>query len=377
MADDPSAILALAFQRATESGNTPLIQDPKTHSQIELVARNTQNRACARFILACALAKAYRPEVDIRKPYTEIGDADSFSGRTYDERYVLDFVIEHELPCNVTTAFLTPAFRNRNIVLTPEVNLVGRPPSVYMATLQLLDAVYDGRLSAEDLLAESIRWLLVVRNERRERMRSLLAALRATQGETVLSAEGIVSLVEQHLRLKRASRLPVLVVAAVYKVAQEYLGERVLPLESHTAADKQTGALGDLQITLVNDDQIVTSYEIKAKRVTSEDVDIAIGKIANYGTRIDNYIFITTELIDQEVAEYAVSMYEKIGGIEVAVLDCIGFLRHFLHLFHRMRIQFLEAYQELVLAESESAVSQPLKEVFLAMRQAAESGENF
>jgi len=31
--------------------------------------------------------------------------------------------------------------------------------------------------------------------------------------------------------------------------------------------------------------------------------------------------------------------------------------------------------QEPVLAESENAVSQPLKEAFLALRQAAESGE--
>ena len=38
-------------------------------------------------------------------------------------------------------------------------------------------------------------------------------------------------------------------------------------------------------------------------------------------------------------------------------------------------MQFLEAYQELVLAEPETAVSQPLKEAFLAMRQAAESNE--
>jgi len=204
-------------------------------------------------------------------------------------------------------------------------------------------------------------------------MRSLLAALKASQGETALSAEGIVSLVEQHLRLKRASRLPVLVVAAVYQSAQEHLGERVLPLESHTAADKQTGALSDLEITLMDDDQVATCYEMKARRVTKDDIDIAVSKIAHCGVRIDNYIFITTDPIGQEVAEYATSMYEKIGGIEIVVLDCIGFLRHFLHLFYRVRRQFLEAYQELVLAEPESAVSQPLKEAFLAMRQAAES----
>lgn len=375
MANDPAKILAVAFQRAITSNTTPLIQDTEIGSKIELVARNTQNRACARFILACTLAKIHQPDVDIRKPYTEIGDVDAFSGRTYDERYIFDFIIEHELPCNTTTAFLTPAFRNRNIILTPNVDLVGRPPSVYAATLQLLNDVYNSRLSAEDLLAEMTRWLLIVRDERRERMRSLLAALKATPGETVLSAEGIISLVEQHLKLKRASRLPVLVVAAVYQAAQKYLGERVLPLRSHTAADKQTGALGDLEITLVDDDQVVTSYEMKAKRVTKEDLDIAVSKIAHYGTRIDNYIFITTAPIEQEVAEYATTIYEKTGGIEIVILDCIGFLRHFLHLFYRIRMQFLEAYQELVLAEPESAVSQPLKEAFLAMRQAAESNE--
>ena len=251
--------------------------------------------------------------------------------------------------------------------------MVGRPPIVYTATLELLNAVYTNRLSAQDLLDETTRQLLIVRDEKRERMRSLLAALKVSQGETILSAEGIVSLVEQHLKLKRTSRLPVLIVAAVYQAAQEYLGEHVLPLESHNAADRQTGSLGDLEITLVDETQVVTSYEMKARRVTKDDIDIAVGKITGHGTHIDNYIFITTEPITQEVTEYANSMYDEIGGVEIAVLDCVCFLRHFLHLFYRARTHFLEAYQKLMLAEPTSAVGQPVKEAFLAMRQAAEN----
>jgi hypothetical protein len=53
-------------------------------------------------------------------------------------------------------------------------------------------------------------------------------------------------------------------------------------------------------------------------------------------------------------------------------LDCIGFLRHFLHLFHRLRKDFLEEYQRLLLHEADSAVSQGLKEAFLVLRQTAE-----
>jgi hypothetical protein len=41
----------------------------------------------------------------------------------------------------------------------------------------------------------------------------------------------------------------------------------------------------------------------------------------------------------------------------------------------RLRINYLAAYQALVLAEPDSAVSQPLKEAFLALRQAAEADE--
>jgi len=77
-----------------------------------------------------------------------------------------------------------------------------------------------------------------------------------------------------------------------------------------------------------------------------------------------------------DVAEYATSLYREIGGIEFVILDCIGFLHHFLHLFHRLRLGSLNAYQELVLSEPDNAVSHPPKEVFLALMCAAEFDSN-
>ena len=340
---------------------------------MEYVCRNIQNRAGVRLLLACLLAKIHNPAVDVRKPYTEIGAPDSFSGRTYDEAYITPFITSHELPCNPTTAFLTPALRNRNTTLTADLNLVGRPPLLYQTILRLLDDLHAGRVAAEDLLAETVRWLLIVRDEQRQRMETLLAGLQTTQGATPLSSETIVKLIEQHLSCRNASRLPVLIVAAAYQAASQYLGERVLPLASHTAADEQTGALGDVEIALLSDDAVVTCYEMKNKRVSKDDINRALQKLRNSGQRIDNYIFITTDKIDDELKEYAAGIYERTGGIEVVILDCTGFLRHFLHLFHRLRMQFLEEYQRFVLVEAESAVSQPLKEAFLALRQAAEA----
>ncbi|HXF62331.1 MAG TPA: hypothetical protein VNK95_11985 [Caldilineaceae bacterium] len=368
----PDDILRVALQRAEEAGDRSLVQDAEIRHRIESIALSTQNRALVRLLLSCSLAAAHNPSVDIRKPYTEIGTPDSFSGRSYDESHITHFVQVYRLPCNPTTAFLTPALRNRNVALTPDVDLVGRPPQLYRAAQQLLDDVYQRRLSAEDLLAETIRWLLIMRDEKEHRLALLIRSLNSSQGQSLLSAEAIVTLIEQHLRLPRSSRLPVLIVAAAYNAAREQLGEAARPLLSHNAADRQTGSLGDVEITLISSDQVITSYEMKTRVVSIEDIDLALEKIAQSKQPVDNYIFITTERIDPAVQAHAHSLYES-TGVEFVILDCIGFLRHFLHLFHRLRHRFVEEYQALLLAEPESAVSQPLKEAFLTMRLAAES----
>ena len=208
-----------------------------------------------------------------------------------------------------------------------------------------------------------------------ERLQLYLAGLKRPADSLPLSTEDTVALIRQHLSCKRTRRLPALIALAVLAAVQEKLGERVLFLTGHNAADEQTGAVGDVQITLLGDNHVVTGYEMKNKAVFSGDIDRALQKIAAQAPPVHNYIFITTEPTSEEVHEYARSKYDETGGVEIAILDCIGFLRHFLHLFHRLRKTFLDHYQRLVLTEPASAVSQPLKEAFLALRAAAESSD--
>src|SRR5207253_4995606 len=132
-------------------------------------------------------------------------------------------------------------------------------------------------------------------------------------------------------------------------------------------------SLGDVEIALKDDGDVATVYEMKAKRVTLEDIEIAVQKLATASQAVDNYIFITTDKIDEEVKEYAATMHARIG-VEFVVLDCIGFLRHFLHLFYRIRMQYLEPYQSLLMNEPDSAVSPSLKEAFRSLRLATETG---
>jgi hypothetical protein len=372
---NPDQILQAVYDKALARNAKTTIADPKIRERVDYVCRCMSNRAGVRLLMACLLGKLHNPVVDPRKPYTEIGGSDSFSGRTYDERFLTKFINKYRLPVNSTTAFLTPTLRNIDHPLTTDRELIGRPRDLYKKTLQLLEDVTKTRVTAEAVFVETVRILLLLRDENLARMASLLKALEQPEDVLPLSSEAIVTLISQHLACRNTSRLPVLVVAAAYEAAGTFLSESLLPLNSHNAADLQTGSIGDVEICLVGDDEVVTAYEMKMKRVSVDDIDAAVTKIAKAPKRINNYLFVTTDKIDPDVAEYASKFYEETGGTEIAILGCINFLRHFLHLFHRVRVDYLNAYQTLVMNEPDSAVSQSLKEAFLALRKTAESGE--
>ncbi|MCZ0932913.1 MAG: hypothetical protein OXJ52_07165 [Oligoflexia bacterium] len=204
-------ILERLYKSAENRLKSQGISDSTVFQKVDYVARCSTNRAAVRLLMSCLLAKIHQPKVDVRKPYTEIGGDDTFSGRSYDEKYLSNFINKYELPCNATTAFLTPALRNINIALE---------------------------------------------------------------------------------KIKQSSHL-------------------------------------------------------------------------------NNYIFITTEPVKDTVLEFAKKSYSS-TGVEIAILDCIGFIKHFLYLFYRIRMNFLDEYQKLVLNEPASSVSQELKEAFIVLRRAGE-----
>ena len=375
MMPDPSKILCELFSLAISQDYRPIKADPEVVKKIEFVCECISNRAGVRLLMACLLAKVHKPNIDPTKPYTEIGSDDCFSGRTYDERYISRFIADKDLPCNPTTAFLTPALRNINNPLSTDLELIGRPRKVYTDAISLLHCVQGREIDASELLVDVIHRLIVMHIRKKKSLSEKLEELKNHSEEIVLSSEEIINLIQQHLACKHSSRLPVLIVASAYNAAKNRIREQIRPLLSHNAADEQTGSMGDVEVCLINDENVRTVYEMKMKKVLREDIDRAVQKIANGGESIDNYIFITTDEIDENIFEYAKSMYEKLGQREIAILDCIGFLRHFLHFFHRLRRSFIDEYQELVINEPESAVRHELKEVFLHLRQVAETRE--
>ncbi|MDD3535965.1 MAG: restriction endonuclease, SacI family [Candidatus Cloacimonetes bacterium] len=361
------------YLRVMKNINYKFVKETEIVEDIRYISRCEGNRSGSRLLLSCLLAKMINPDIDPRKPYTEIGSKDAFSGRTYDEKYITHFINKYELPLNTTTAFLTPTLRNINEPLNKDKSLVGRPKELYTKTLNLLHLVALNLQKAENVFLEMLRQLLIFKEEKQNRLDQLMDSLSTTKDALLLSSESIVILLQQHLSCKKASRLPVLMVAAAYNTIKECLGERIKPLQHHNAADKQTKSLGDIEVCIENEENIVTVYEMKMKQVSIDDIDCAKTKIINAGFHLDNYLFVTTENTPKEVLDYAANCYGLLGGTEIGILDCLSFMKSFLSLFHRSRIVFLDNYQDLLLKEPESAVSQALKEVFLTLRIEAES----
>lgn len=350
------------------------LDNAEISQSVNKVCRCVGCKAPIRFLISGLLAKIKNIDVDLRKPYSTMGEH-SFAGRSIDEDTIQPFVHKYNLPCNPTTAYLTPAFRTITSPITKSFFNKCRPKYVYEEMMYVIDYVESNPTEAQFVLSEMIRILIVIKNENKGRMDQLIQSLKNNEDSSELSSEEITDLLIQHLKCNGSSRLPVLIIAAAYKAVEDLIDERYNPLYSHNAADSQTGALGDIEIVVNNEENVVTCYEMKKKKVTTDDIDVCVGKILEAGKTIDNYIIITTDVIDNGVKEYAKSIYDNFG-FELVVLDCLGFINHYLHFFHRRRTKFLNYYQDLLLAEPDSAVSQPLKEAFLTLRRVAENKEN-
>lgn len=362
----PSDILKRCYEDAATDLERRRVED----TRVDEICQCDTNRSITRFLLSCLLAKTHQPRVDIRKPYTEIGGTDCYSGRSYDEEFVSEFIVRHNLPLNSTTAFLTPAFRTKNQPIDANAILVGKPKQAYAALVSLLQDVQEGRIAAESCLTEVIRQLVSMRDSRRESIERLFASAQTRTGE--LSAQQIVEIVHQHLRQPRGSRLPVLVVSAVYEVIADMTGKTPRDLSSHTAADMRTGALGDIEIVLPTQSHPYTVYEVKARPLRRNDIDTALQKLAQSSVPVAQYVFVVTGSIAEEISSYLEDINKKHIRTEFQIFDCIQMLDHFLHFFHEKRNEFLGKYMNLVMQDT--AVNQELKEKLLELVRMVSTG---
>ena len=151
----------------------------------------------------------------------------------------------------------------------------------------------------------------------------------------------IVALLSNHFFYKfkdskGGSRLPVLALHAVYSVLidelHRYQGKVLKPLEAHSAADSQTGAIGDIEIANP-DGSIFEAVEVKHEQVVSSAmVETAKEKIG--GSSVDRYYILTTHANHEPSQEILkqVDNINRILGRQLIVNGVIPTIRYYLRL---------------------------------------------
>lgn len=283
--------------------------------------------------------KYYHPEQDVRKHQSNM--MNGYSGRTFDTKYITPFMRNNNFPAMAESGWLTRSLE-QNLPYTTGYRGKISGKGLKEAFLSLYEYI-ENYPAPENILACLFQKLVEKRDQNKIK---LFIPANLTVEETHI-------LIKKHFEYKYknvtgASRLPSLAIYAVYKAIIEgnqarYKDKILCEINSHTASDKSTGSIGDIQI---NDKygNPFEGIEIKSKQITSDMLDILYLKIHEY-TTVERYYILSTKDIKKATDT---EIYNKIKGIrskhgcDVIVNGVYSTLKYLLRLIDNKK--FLKHY---------------------------------
>lgn len=272
-----------------------------------------------------------------------------FNFRGISEHAIYEWMQNHEFP-GAKSGWQTRTFeRPKPYMLDYDENI----GDIKKPFLDCYDQVETKRQSAFYALV----FLLWRREQLREKSKIVMSVPKLTN---VLQ---ITDLFEQHSFYKYkdskgASRLPVLALYAIYTVlikeVKRYEGKHLNELQAHSAADSQTGSIGDIEIA--NDDgSIFEAVEVKHEiPITVALIDSAKQKIR--GSQVERYYILTTykDHTPSDDLIAAADQVEKLLGCQMIINGVIPSIRYYLRLITNPG-KVIPEYVKLL--ETDSAIS--------------------
>lgn len=266
-------------------------------------------------IITCLAIKAAMPTVDIRYHQVQIQDQTdrpaNFNFRGVSEKTIYPWLSDHTFE-GAKSGWQTRTFeRPKPYMLNYDEN-IGDIKNSFLTTF---DEIEEHGQSAEEALAYLIHLQLIHRE-------SKTIALSVPKTKDI---QLIVKVFKDHFfhpykASKGASRLPVLALYAVYSVLIEqlerYNGMSLKTLEEHSAADSQTGAIGDIEVINIESKNVFEAIEVKHNIALNERIiQDAAQKIMDKS--VDRYYILTTH----SICEPDDILYQKIANVK-ALYNC-------------------------------------------------------
>jgi DNA (cytosine-5)-methyltransferase 1 len=243
-------------------------------------------------IVTCLAIKIAKPDVDIRYHQVQIQkDTErpaGFNFRGVSEKTVYGWLNSRAFS-GAKSGWQTRTFeRPKPYMMSYDENI----GDIKEAFLSVFDEIEEHEGSAHNALVYLMYLQLVLRESNK-----IVLSIPRTQ-----DIQLIVQLFERHFFYKYkgskgASRLPVLALHAIYSVMlgqlERFDGMALKPLEEHSAADSQTGAIGDIEVVRIATNEVFEAIEVKHDIPLSEKIITdSAQKIMNRS--VDRYYILTT-----------------------------------------------------------------------------------
>ena len=302
---------------------------PELREALETLQRS-RSGSIREALLGCALAGCVHPEVDLRRPYLNLGER-AFSGRTLDERVVNPFLQAEDVPC--TKGPYLAMFRRQAVFDTSYLNKA-RDKAAMRAFLQCLDELERADAARRRaILVDVARMFVRLRDESNIRLLQLPRP----------SASTLARLMHEMLGQRSGGRVALWGVAAAWQAMADAFGLGWdVRVQGINVADVPSGAVADVEVR-TRDEELVMALEVTERCVDAERLRATFrSKIAPNGLR--DYLFLhgggepdgkVLELLERMLVQgHAVEMHDLMDWLHACWVSIGGkgrerFVHHF------------------------------------------------
>jgi DNA (cytosine-5)-methyltransferase 1 len=348
------AALEKYYQQATEfienKSFTEFDQEIKSYVNIFVQKRET-NKSLIQVIITTLLKKIIKPEQDIRLHKAEFPNG--YYARGLDTEVTTPF-FKSKFPkyANKETAFLTLSLRPAIIWNFEDgKQLRIKPKNLVTPFLQLIDKIENQTIDIENCLVYILAQLQLISQSQEIVFTETLEIVNSVN---IININTVMKMVERHFQEPLSSRLPVIVIFAIYKqifkTVRRFENKVLLPLNVHTSADKH--GYGDIEIR-DNHNNPFEILEIKHNIPIDRNMILDIVK-KSANTTIKRYYILTTYkdcFLNKDEEEYINELILKIKrerGLEIIANGIVNTLKYYL--------RFIEDYYEFINTYTEELV---------------------
>jgi DNA (cytosine-5)-methyltransferase 1 len=305
----------------------------------EIISNSEGAKGVLTVFITSIVYKIFNPDQDIRKHQKEIEGG--YSGRTFDSKYITPFLKQCKFPAMAESGWLTRSLEQK---VPYDFHYTGaiKPDSLKAAFLTLLENVQN-KANPRKYLSYILQSLIIKRNKHTIDLAK----------PSSLSINSILIVLDKHFnsvyKAEGASRLPVLALYSIYEClineTKRFENKELLPIESHTSADKRSGRIGDIEVI----DENKRSFEaVEVKHGISISLQLVLDAHSKFqSTQVNRYYILSTapqpEKEEWEKIHAEIQRIKNVHGCQLIVNGMMSSLKYYLRLLNNTS-EFIDKY---------------------------------